>query len=415
MAGTLQILVNLRNLTCIPVAALVIAGCKSTPPVVFETWASKSTPFVAESSSGNAFDGYVLAAKATEDVAQEFVSRVSFTPKMREDAMAAVAPAIRTVANATQKPCKFYFVAYGPFEAPPYRRGWRLIGRVLAWRIDFACLNAQWDDAIGAIGIATTFGMDLSGGSVMDATIGWAIVKDARERIVPYLDQLTAQQLTRLSKVTTYALKRRPKSDQVLANEEQNMMVAVQTIQDAFLKHDWEGLSDRLGGNIQPAIDYLKKMSSGELSKAPAYFAGFAAEARTEVQWMERIMNLPAAERKELKHPELAPSRPWQRFARHFFQTGQVFLTELDESLAKMRLLAIEAHVRAQIKVNGAAPKSLAGISPELITDPYSGKSLIYRAEGRDYRLYSVGANLTDNGGLSNASGLEPDLVLQSQ
>ncbi len=43
---------------------------------------------------------------------------------------------------------------------------------------------------------------------------------------------------------------------------------------------------------------------------------------------------------------------------------------------------------------------------PEIPTDPFSGKSLVYRTTGDGYLLYSVGFNLKDDGGVEGKDTL---------
>jgi hypothetical protein len=46
-------------------------------------------------------------------------------------------------------------------------------------------------------------------------------------------------------------------------------------------------------------------------------------------------------------------------------------------------------------------------------TDPYSGRGFVYRVDGADYRLYSVGADIKDDGGETDETYTAPDLMLE--
>jgi hypothetical protein len=65
-----------------------------------------------------------------------------------------------------------------------------------------------------------------------------------------------------------------------------------------------------------------------------------------------------------------------------------------------MAALAIERYRRVH---GGALPGSLSDLTPEFLTaplvDPYTGRELHYRSATSGYRIYSVGANRTDDGG----------------
>jgi hypothetical protein len=74
------------------------------------------------------------------------------------------------------------------------------------------------------------------------------------------------------------------------------------------------------------------------------------------------------------------------------------------ESLARVRAsvgaVAVARYSRGH---DGALPASLADLVPDYLSgpliDPYSGKELKYRYDGRTYRVYSVGINRQDEGG----------------
>ena len=65
--------------------------------------------------------------------------------------------------------------------------------------------------------------------------------------------------------------------------------------------------------------------------------------------------------------------------------------------MRRMRTLKVEL---LKYRLNrGAFPKNLSAFNAKTITDPFNGKQLIYRVEGKGYILYSVGQNGTDDGG----------------
>ncbi|MHC4402119.1 MAG: hypothetical protein ACYTG0_20805 [Planctomycetota bacterium] len=79
--------------------------------------------------------------------------------------------------------------------------------------------------------------------------------------------------------------------------------------------------------------------------------------------------------------------------------------------------LALAAH-RAD---KGGYPKSLSGSSPEYLSevpnDPFTGGPLSYRQEGAGYVLYSVGVDMTDDGGCADVdeSNELKDIVVQAE
>jgi hypothetical protein len=84
-------------------------------------------------------------------------------------------------------------------------------------------------------------------------------------------------------------------------------------------------------------------------------------------------------------------------------------------SMATLRLLACYATIKRYYQQRGAYPLSLEALHPELgerIIDPFTGKPFVYRTHSkRGFQLYSVGENLTDDGGRLSANRQQGDLL----
>lgn len=72
--------------------------------------------------------------------------------------------------------------------------------------------------------------------------------------------------------------------------------------------------------------------------------------------------------------------------------------------LSKLTLLSVELALRAHSVEHGRPPAQLKELSPPLLKeiprDPFSGKPLVYRPQGTNWLLYSVGPDRVDNGGI---------------
>lgn len=81
----------------------------------------------------------------------------------------------------------------------------------------------------------------------------------------------------------------------------------------------------------------------------------------------------------------------------------------LTRARASVAALAVTRYQRAH---GGGLPGALADLVPEYLsgrlTDPYTGRELFYRRDGKGYRIYGAGANRRDDGG---AWELTSDLV----
>ena len=76
-----------------------------------------------------------------------------------------------------------------------------------------------------------------------------------------------------------------------------------------------------------------------------------------------------------------------------------------DSAIAQLRLAEVALLLKACKGERGEYPESLAELEEfvgrELPADPFSGGPLVYRREGAGFLLYSLGANLEDDGGVA--------------
>lgn len=388
--------------------AWMAAGCGTSSPPPYPQW---STPPSSEAPSGR-FAEYVRAAAEAESAAGSLGNRVNFTPGMKRDLQSRLAPAMARLSKATGDG-SFGFVARGPFDPAPNQKGWWLLGQAFAWRIEAAVVREDYDRALQDTLGATRFGFSLLAGSATDAGLGLTIVDRCRRALAPALPRMGAAQLQALASGLSTILERRPSLAATVANERLNMLADVQTVQNLYRDQDLKSLTKALGPDVSDAITYLEQLRPKDARKRPAYFEGFAAEAEQVSAWYTKLAPLDAASRKEQGEIRFSEPRPWKRFARHFFGALAPLFSMRDATLARSRMLVLEALILKAVKVTGSAPKDLSGFSEAVTQDPYSGRALAYRAEGADYRLYSVGEDLKDDGGETNDTFSSPDLKLE--
>lgn len=397
---------------CLLIALLIsLAGCRPEAIPSYPTWAPRTPAYVPQGGSQNAFDAYALAALEAERNAPSHVRRVVFDIKLRREAMEQAKKAAQMALSGTRQRCQFEFQALPPFEPLPYRDGWRLISRVMVWNIEQALAEGRDQDAVTWFLGATKFGWDLTGGSAMDASLGLTTVDEVRKALLPALERQQSSALATLHTRLKVILDQRPPLGTLLENERLIMLHAVDYVQKAYRSKEFDALAESLGPSARPAVDYLHGLKEG--SDRAKYFEGFAAEADKEVAWVQSLLETPVCERKDLTKVGFAEERPWRRLSRHFFQAAQGLVPQVDRTLTRTRLFALECQILASIKKTGAAPKVLA--AADLSNDPFTGQPLIYRAEGRDYRVYSAGVNGQDDGGQTNGLFEEPDLTLEGR
>jgi len=393
---------------------IAVAGCSQPSPPAYTDWAPRDKAFAPSENSSNAFDGYVLAARKAEDATASLNRRVFFTAGQQAKIIQACAPALSLVRRSASKRCDFQFASQKPFELSPNHVGWRMIRNSLAWQIKAAVAKKDYDTAVSLTVLATKAGFDISGGSAKDADLGLQMVDDARREMVVGLPDLSANQLSTLTSGLKNSLGAQPSFSQVIDNERSNMLQAVQFVQDCYRADDYAILKKNIGNEVRDAIDFLKQVKRDDLTKRPAYFEGFAAEATAVCEATRKLAALPVVKRDAEPGPKLASNRPWRRFATQFFGALNPILGKWDATLTRTRLLILTSEIYRQIKVAKLAPRTLGGFSRELTIDPYTGQPFKYRANGSEFYLYSAGMNFLDDQGVTDSTFSNPDLTLET-
>lgn len=368
-------------------------------------------PREAASTSDNAYDLYVQAAGQIEASAKKYLDRVTFTPGQR-DAVGKLSEApLAVLAKASKLKSQFRFTPVSPDRAPENQRGWRLLGRALAWRIESAVSRKDFDPAISDLAVATKFGFDLCDGGATDIALGAATVDEARRAFLPALADLSAKQCNSLSSQLGAAVAGHDGLRTAAANERLQMLEDVQLVQDAYRADDFAALRRLLGNDGRDAVDTLQVMKQDDLRKRPKYFAGLAAEAETDAAYQLEAATKPTTLRGP--EPTTDPRRPWRTFAKHFFHSMIPAMNEFDATLARTRLLVLEANIRRDMKTAGTPPADLSHFSADVSRDPYSGKPFVYAVSKDRFLLYSVGSNGIDDGGNTDETFSSPDLTLE--
>ncbi len=389
------------------VFATMLAGCSRGPAPAFPKWVSTT-----QAHPGNAtFEVYKRAALEAETTGSKYLDRVTFTPDQRKSLQKSIQGSVALIRQQAGRNVEFEFAPRPPFAPAPWQKGWRLIGRSLVW--DIQSSGDDLDRAITVAIQASSFGFGLTSGGATDASLGLTIADESRKALVPKLSQMSADQLDRLASGIQASLAVKPTLQASIENEREQMMRAVQTIQDAYRRDDYAELKEKLGGDTKDALTYLQDMHSDDARKRPVYFEKLAGEATAEADWLDKACLMPAVKRVPDSDEKSKDQRPWRKFSKLFFRTCRPLLSMNDSTLARTRLLILNCRIMAISKRTGSAPKELGIFPARLRQDPYSGLPFVYRSDGSDYHLYSVGADFKDDGGQTDETFSTPDLMLE--
>ena len=383
------------------------AGCRTPAAPTYPTWVPPEPTTVGSGKQAT----YLRAAEAAVEAAPEAATRVFFTPDRRKAVVRATAGAVGLVQQAVGQSGEWIHTPHAPFTSRSEQAGWRLIGRALVWRIEDALDRKDDAGAVGLAIVATQFGADLCSGDATDASLGFAIMADARRAVAPHLTRFQSSDLQRLSQGVRRALERMAPPAQTLQNERTNMLAAVQAVQDAYRDNRLDDVGRKLLRDAAPAVERLQAMRSSDGDERVRYFEGMAGEADALVRHAMLCAGLPTQARP--KPPKFERERPWSALAKPFFSTWEPLLAVQDEGLARTRLFALECALLAQVKRERQAPDSLKAFEPPLTLDPYTGEPFVYRSDGGVFRIYSVGADYRDDGGDTDEAFSQPDLKLE--
>ena len=370
-------------------AGVLLSGCGG------DVRAKISVPSGGGHSEGNAgFEAYVSAAEEVEKLAEKHIGRTAWTPDQRDFIVEASAGAIRRLSGV--EGAKFGRTWSEPFGLRDHTRGWRTVGRALAWRIESAIKREDYADARYCAATAVRMSNALATSDSHDAYMGLEIVDECIDALWHALPRFDAQTAAGLSSDLARLLNQAPSSQSVVQQERSLMLAQMKWVSDRYQAREFSEIEKTLGQAVDRAIRYLRDLAESQEEEQQAYFKGFSSEIEQEADMFSvRLGQAPAAWEEE---PTLK-TRAWMRFVQSFGTPWRMYVERRASVRTRMRLLAIDAALIAQFKNTGGVPRALSGFPAQLRTDPYSGRDFVYVSRGIDYKLYSVGPDKVDGGG----------------
>lgn len=399
-----------RRAWMLAAAAVWMWGCAKTPPPPLRKFASEP-PVEALDEAANAWAGYLRAADLARDVDPSFLLNRNPTPAFRRKALEALRPAVAKMIDASKKPCRAPTPLGDGIRMVPQHAAWRMIARCLVWRLEDQLSESQMDAALGTFSIATKVGYDLVQGGAVEATIGYALINDARTTLLPVLPECGAGQLKTLAANLARATPADGGIERCLMNE----FVRQRRTLDALQRIIADGEGPRFAKSLGDPADNLAQLIQ-QMSADPQVRASVFDDLSAELFEEQRL----ALERSEKPVKDRGPwpkegrkGRSWAPLAQAYFRAHRSVQDLRDVTLTRTRLLAAYSVAQQVVKARQVAPASLAGIPESMRIDPFTGRPLLYQAVGSSFDVYSVGENLRDDGGKSDESYASPDLTLE--
>jgi hypothetical protein len=347
----------------------------------------------------------VHAAEVALKGAGQLAYRTAWTPGLRAAGIRKAANGLNELRAALANEPELPFRALPPNAPRPSIGGWVFLGRVLAWRAESE-VNSE---AVSSLLTAADMCSALRAGDSLLAGLGFSISESTLKPVWRRLPTFTREELMAMYRGVSKSLRKAPPLIDTMAHEHATMRRAVQWTQDAFVNNKVDDLSAVLGAQVSATVRYLKELKGEGQAEQVAFFARFANECDAEAKWQLEQAQIPPFNRAE--PPVLEGERPWRRLSLALLRSGRFCLDQAALYDAKMRLFAIDAWLLAQFKAKKAVPTDLAALPKWLRIDPFSGRDFVYAPRGADYRLYSVGPNLIDDGGNSSDAVAEGDIT----
>jgi hypothetical protein len=122
--------------------------------------------------------------------------------------------------------------------------------------------------------------------------------------------------------------------------------------------------------------------------------AAYLNLARKRVQ----LWQGPYRDRKEIE--AFLHSSSWNVLTHRVARGGNIDISDYWRMVTDLHLTRAGLALLQYQQAHGAFPETLEALGVEGLTDPYTGKALLYRPEGVGFVVYSVGQDRQDNGGV---------------
>lgn len=252
------------------------------------------------------------------------------------------------------------------------------------------------------------------GGLLIDGLVEIACESIAESRIEPLIPLLSDPELAHAAaRLDVIAAKRTPYADIVQEEGNYQTAIAVEMVNDprgfspvAMITSLFADDSSVPGSPPSPkptlkegaeALRFLLADKAEIIRQNQRYFTDLAAEARGPYTPTSSVR---------------VPNNPWAQLAGPLFTKSRAQFTAM---VAVQSILRTDVALYRYKKMHGAFPTTLDSLTPALLRadspiDPFTGNLLRYRQlrKGQEFRLYSIGVNGRDDGGMPGSQPIAP-------
>jgi len=271
-----------------------------------------------------------------------------------------------------------------PGTLPPELNGLRSLGRLAAVHQYVALADGRTGEALADARLGMRLGQVIQQDSLMGGLVGLAVGATCIRPLATHLDQLSVRDCELLKGICEEWLTQPNPLPRVVAAERKVVLTNLADLKQKTGFDPAAGGEDLFGIAGRYASDYFERQLQ-ELNK-PAWQRGVLSV--DEAPEFSRALLLPVA-------------RVLERS-----------LSAYTREEANIRMLAVHAMILRSRWELGRLPSALTDVNAgDLALDPFTGKSLQYEVQGRNYRLFSAGP-LATAGDPQAVNGRKPVAVV---
>lgn len=392
---------------------LLMAGCgDSTPEEISDLSPRPKSASMTESPS------FLEGAEAGRDAIAAVPARLklhsTFGPTQKKEIIASLASSEAKLERSLQGAWTRRFEAPPLDQASEEGQGWNWLARSLDWQSQEALSQQNWPLAAHKSITAIQFGLRWTTGDCFEAVGGLEVAETHALRLAPFIPQMGPRTLEAIAGGTAVALKGLANPEVTLQNEQDRIAVTMQAMQTACRANGYKGMLPVIGPSSHDGAEWVSKNKK----KLGWFFKSFLEECdRLSAEYVDFSLGTKPFD------PDIYDSksdrwegrlRPWRDMTPQIMAGHEAYRKARLGVVTRLRLLAATCAIEAKLKREGRVPKDLTFLPAELRKDPYGPGDLAYRPGEVTYRLWSVGPNGVDDGGLVDPGAVVLDQGLNS-